>query len=49
MINPYIRAARAIPEIREQAIIKLEARMQEQVETVDVVPMEHTRDDPSQP
>lgn len=29
-MNPYLRAAQAIPAIREQAIAALEARLQEQ-------------------
>lgn len=30
MNNPYIRAAQTIPEIKEEAMVKLEARLQEQ-------------------
>ncbi len=30
MTNPYLRAAQAIPAIKEQAIAALEARLQEQ-------------------
>lgn len=45
MTNPYIRAAQAIPAIKEQAAMKLEERLQEDAEIIDDILMERARDE----
>lgn len=45
MTNPYIRAAKAIPAIKEEATVKLEQRLQEDAEIIDGILMERARDE----
>ena len=44
-MNPYIRAAQKVPAIKEEAVSKLEQRLQEDVEVIDGILMERNRDE----
>lgn len=52
MINPYLRAAKKVPSIKEEATLKLEQRLQEQPPELERARDEQGRfiaDDPSTP